>query len=194
MFPRVPPQTLGPDYYSTTTDLPQPSIDTSAASLSDDFNLALDAEFWSNAIEEDSFYSPLPFDASERGLWNGRFVPPPPRPPNWDDSITSDGLTTCDLCTWASHERNAYSLDGSISGKFLVLFWVFFSLGFCPCLSLCFSSVDYVFYPRSRLSGRCSHQAAIFLVVWVNLLIGRSQFSALLFGQKKKLEKREKSL
>lgn len=115
MFPRVPPQTLGPDYYATTTDLPPPSLD--APSFDDDFNLALDAEFWSNAIEEDSFYSPLPFDASERGLWNGRFVPPPPRPPFWDDSITSDGLTTCDLCTWASSERNAYGLDGSISGK-----------------------------------------------------------------------------
>lgn len=74
-------------------------------------------EWWSNAIEEDSFYSSLPFDASESGLWNGRFVPPPPRPPWWDDTINSDGLTTCDLCTWALQDRNAFSIDGTISGK-----------------------------------------------------------------------------
>lgn len=119
MFSRV-PQPAGTDYFSTTTELPPLDV---PASLKDDFDLALDADFWSNAIEEDSFYSPLPFDASERGLWNGRFVPPPPRPPFWDDSITSDGLTTCDLCTWASHDRNAYGLDGSISGKFFIFFF-----------------------------------------------------------------------
>lgn len=71
-----------------------------------------DDDWWSNAIEEDTFSSPLPFDASENGLWNGRFVPPPPRPPFLDDNVAADGLTTCDLCTWA-WQRNAYSLDGS---------------------------------------------------------------------------------
>lgn len=72
-----------------------------------------DDDFWLNAIEEDTFQSPLAFDASENGLWNGRFVPPPPRPPFLDESVAADGLTTCDLCTWA-WQRNAYSLDGSI--------------------------------------------------------------------------------
>ncbi|XP_049313449.1 uncharacterized protein LOC125778655 [Bactrocera dorsalis] len=72
-----------------------------------------DADWWSNAIEEDTFDSPLAFDSSENGLWNGRFVPPPPRPPFLDDGVAADGLTTCDLCTWA-WQRNAYSLDGSI--------------------------------------------------------------------------------
>uniref|UniRef100_A0A1I8PQZ8 Uncharacterized protein n=2 Tax=Stomoxys calcitrans TaxID=35570 RepID=A0A1I8PQZ8_STOCA len=72
-----------------------------------------DDDWWSNAIEEDTFDSPLAFDASENGLWNGRFVPPPPRPPFLDESVAADGLTTCDLCTWA-WQRNAYSLDGSI--------------------------------------------------------------------------------
>lgn len=161
MFPRVPPQTLGPDYYSTTTDLPPPSLDTAAASAGDDFNLALDAEFWSNAIEEDSFYSPLPFDASERGLWNGRFVPPPPRPPFWDDSITSDGLTTCDLCTWASHERNAYSLDGSISGMCFIFYLVSLALLF---------QLFHVSVGAIPCQGRVRTNRLFF----VNLLIGSS--------------------
>lgn len=72
-----------------------------------------DEDWWANAIEVDTFDSPLAFDASENGLWNGHFVPPPPRPPFLDESVAADGLTTCDLCTWA-WQRNAYSLDGSI--------------------------------------------------------------------------------
>lgn len=77
------------------------------------YNPSLDDDWWSNAIEVDTFDSPLAFDASENGLWNGHFVPPPPRPPFLDESVAADGLTTCDLCTWA-WQRNAYSLDGSI--------------------------------------------------------------------------------
>lgn len=138
MFSRV-PITLDPDYYSTTTASTAAAsktvdADTLATSLSaaastsnvvsDDPSVGLD--WWSNAIEEDSFYSPLPFDNSESGLWNGRFVPPPPRPPFWDDTVNSDGITTCDLCSWALHDRNAFSLDGSISGKFIycILFFI----------------------------------------------------------------------
>jgi hypothetical protein len=81
---------------------------------------ATESDWWANAIEEDSFMSPFPFDASENGLWNGRFVPPPPRPPFLDDSVASDGLTTCDLCTWAWRDRNAFSLDGTIAGEVLL--------------------------------------------------------------------------
>lgn len=132
MFSRV-PITPNPDYFTESTHTNAPtsldSLSTATASssvsdsmaspLTDDLASA-SSDWWSNAIEEDSFYSPLPFDASESGLWNGRFVPPPPRPPFWDDTITSDGLTTCDLCTWALHERNAFSYDGSISGEFFL--------------------------------------------------------------------------
>lgn len=121
------------DYYTSTTIPPPPSLShsssqslTSSSTSTADENLSNGGiDWWSNAIEEDSFYSPLPFDASESGFFNGRFVPPPPRPPFWDDTITSDGLTTCDLCTWALHERNAFSLDGSISGMYLSYFLIF---------------------------------------------------------------------
>ena len=73
-----------------------------------------DIDYWKTSFEDDLFNSPLTFDASETGLWNGRFVPPPPRPPFIDDTIPTDGLTTCDLCTWAIQEKNAFSLEGSI--------------------------------------------------------------------------------
>lgn len=91
--------------------------------LADPFTGEEGDDWWSNAIEEDTFTSPLAFDASENGLWNGRFVPPPPRPPFLDESVAADGLTTCDLCTWA-WQKNAYSLDGSIGELLLRLYYV----------------------------------------------------------------------
>ncbi|KAI8040782.1 hypothetical protein M5D96_006725 [Drosophila gunungcola] len=90
---------------------PDPDAVTTPSSIG--YNPLNDDDWWANAIEVDTFDSPLAFDASENGLWNGHFVPPPPRPPFLDESVAADGLTTCDLCTWA-WQRNAYSLDGSI--------------------------------------------------------------------------------
>ena len=92
---------------------------TTITDLEDKINFQIESDWWANAVDDDTFFSPLPFDASENGLWNGRFVPPPPRPPFLDETVSSDGLTTCDLCTWAcNNEKNAFSLDGTI-GKFL---------------------------------------------------------------------------
>lgn len=119
MFPRI-PDPLNSEPLSQTLD--------------DTINWTSDADWWSNAIEEDTFHSPLPFDASEGGLWNGKFVPPPPRPPFLDETVSSDGLTTCDLCTWAWHEKNAYSLDGSI-GKFFFNFLLIKNLNSKPKVS-----------------------------------------------------------
>lgn len=79
-----------------------------------------DDDWFADAIEEDSFWSPMPFDASENGLFNGKFVPPPPRPPWLDKRISSDGLTTCDLCSWALQDRNSFSFDSS-TGKLTLL-------------------------------------------------------------------------
>lgn len=110
--------TIAEDFLATATlnDAAAAAVDSVASSSSSNSFLPAnpdDDDFWLNAIEEDTFESPLAFDASENGLWNGRFVPPPPRPPFLDESVAADGLTTCDLCTWA-WQRNAYSLDGSI--------------------------------------------------------------------------------
>ncbi|KAH8274270.1 hypothetical protein KR026_002578 [Drosophila bipectinata] len=91
---------------------PDAGAATTVGSRASDYD-PYDEDWWANAIEVDTFDSPLAFDASENGLWNGHFVPPPPRPPFLDESVAADGLTTCDLCTWA-WQRNAYSLDGSI--------------------------------------------------------------------------------
>lgn len=112
MFSRVP----NPD--------PDSQPDVSPPFDSNQFSFEDDTDWWSNAIDDDFFDSPMPFDASEFGLWNGRFPPPPPRPPFLDDDIASDGLTTCDLCTWAWQDRNAFSLDGSIGGKSCQLFLI----------------------------------------------------------------------
>ncbi|CAO1413058.1 unnamed protein product [Diamesa hyperborea] len=89
---------------------------------------------WWSMTEDD--LSAFPFDASENGFWNGRFLPPPPRPPLLDQKIESDGihytkhltqhnnsfkhtllgLTTCDLCSWAQKlDKNSFSLDGTIT-------------------------------------------------------------------------------
>lgn len=112
MFPRLP--LTGSGSTETTT-----IESTTISSLDDPINYTLDTDWWANAVEDDTFFSPLPFDASENGLWNGRFVPPPPRPPFLDETVSSDGLTTCDLCTWAwNNEKNAFSLDGTI-GEFI---------------------------------------------------------------------------
>ncbi|XP_069686616.1 uncharacterized protein [Periplaneta americana] len=68
-------------------------------------------DWWAGAVEEDAIRS-LPLDG-EGGLWTSSFVPPPPRPDFLDEHATPDGLTTCDLCTWAWHERGLFSLDAS---------------------------------------------------------------------------------
>ncbi|KAJ6643519.1 hypothetical protein Bhyg_08481 [Pseudolycoriella hygida] len=113
MFSRVP----NPD--------PDSQQEVSSSFDGGQFNFEDDSDWWSNAIEEDFFDSPMPFDASEFGLWNGRFPPPPPRPPFLDEDVASDGLTTCDLCTWAWSDRGAYSLDGSIGEAAAELGWAF---------------------------------------------------------------------
>ncbi|XP_044731987.1 uncharacterized protein LOC123294869 isoform X2 [Chrysoperla carnea] len=67
-------------------------------------------DWWPSNFDEDS---PMPFDASAGGLWAGNFVPPPPRPAFLDDDITPDGVTTCDLCSWAWKDSSSLfsSLD-----------------------------------------------------------------------------------
>lgn len=68
------------------------------------------SNWWAGVTEEDAVLS-LPLDGSEGGLFSGNFVPPPPRPIFLDDTATPDGLTTCDLCSWAWQNGNAFNLD-----------------------------------------------------------------------------------
>lgn len=71
------------------------------------------SDWWTDVTEEEAVFS-LPLDGSEGGLWSGNFVPPPPRPLFLDEGVTTDGLTTCDLCTWAWEKGNAFTLDAAM--------------------------------------------------------------------------------
>ena len=53
---------------------------------------------WLAATSQDDFTWEFPDDEE---FWSRPFLPPPPRPAFLDDQVESDGLTTCDLCTWA---------------------------------------------------------------------------------------------
>ena len=46
----------------------------------------------------------------------GSFAPPPPRPPFLpEETLSSDELATCDLCSWAlRNDRYSFSLDGTL--------------------------------------------------------------------------------
>lgn len=93
---------------------------TSYSSYSDSLDNFVD-------VDDDLFGSPMPFDASENGLWNGRFVPPPPRPPFlMDDPIISEGLSsTCDLCSWAMPTKSTFIFEGTIGEFDIILTWLF---------------------------------------------------------------------
>ncbi|XP_058456238.1 uncharacterized protein LOC131433707 isoform X3 [Malaya genurostris] len=73
------------------------------------WNLELDLQM----IEEEMQV----IDTIDQSYWNGKFVPPPPRPPFLEESIAPDGLTTCDLCSWAWQDKGTLSLDGTINTK-----------------------------------------------------------------------------
>ncbi|KAL1130877.1 hypothetical protein AAG570_012118 [Ranatra chinensis] len=77
-----------------------------------------DAKWWSGACEEDTTLS-LELDG-ENGAWARGFLPPPPRPMYLEKEAQSDGLTTCDLCTWATathstHQTSIAALPWSIT-------------------------------------------------------------------------------
>lgn len=82
---------------ATTTAIPSstPSFDLIAAASS------IGDPSWASDILGADEESPIPLDASEGGFFTGTFLPPPPRPLFLDDCATPDGVTTCDLCTWA---------------------------------------------------------------------------------------------
>lgn len=75
---------------------------------------------WPEAIEEDTAeISSSALFRADSSFWSGSFLPPPPRPPYLEDQISTDGLTTCDLCSWAleryseskPHSSGEYSIE-----------------------------------------------------------------------------------
>ncbi|XP_065074088.1 uncharacterized protein LOC135698130 isoform X2 [Ochlerotatus camptorhynchus] len=96
----------GPSAFDTSADSSAAAVTASSPSA---WNLELDLQM----IEEDMQV----IDTIDQSYWNGKFVPPPPRPPFLEESIAPDGLTTCDLCSWAWQDKGTLSLDGAINTK-----------------------------------------------------------------------------
>ncbi|XP_022915807.1 uncharacterized protein [Onthophagus taurus] len=79
-----------------------------------------EGDLWSGVTEDDiAALPPLPLESDGGGggisLFGGNFVPPPPRPLFLDDTATPDGLTTCDLCSWAWQNGNSLTLDAAMA-------------------------------------------------------------------------------
>ncbi|KAL0124189.1 hypothetical protein PUN28_006194 [Cardiocondyla obscurior] len=82
-----------------------------------------DMDWFAGVAEEELlYYTGVGNDVDSLWAVIGSFVPPPPRPPYLpEESIATDGLTTCDLCSWAwRNDRHSFSLDGTLEapGKF----------------------------------------------------------------------------
>lgn len=82
----------------------------------------------SNILDSIDDESPIPLDASEGGFFTGTFLPPPPRPLFLDDCATPDGVTTCDLCTWAwqqdSSGLHGYDPTKGKNSKVIIVFLI----------------------------------------------------------------------
>ncbi|KAK0085217.1 hypothetical protein PV325_005592 [Microctonus aethiopoides] len=89
-----------------STSTPNPTVSSTAN----------DMDWFAGVAEEELLYYT---NNDVDSLWTviGSFVPPPPRPPYLpEEGIATDGLTTCDLCTWAlrNDRHSSFSLDGTL--------------------------------------------------------------------------------
>ncbi|XP_035727383.1 uncharacterized protein LOC118443878 isoform X5 [Vespa mandarinia] len=76
-----------------------------------------DMDWFAGVAEEELlYYTGVGNDVDSLWAVIGSFVPPPPRPPYLpEEGIATDGLTTCDLCSWAwRNDRHSFSLDGTL--------------------------------------------------------------------------------
>ncbi|XP_058988184.1 lateral signaling target protein 2 homolog [Musca domestica] len=143
-----------------------PVVESLVASSAEDFSnnfrdLSFDI-FDDN--DNDLFGSPMPFDASENGLWNGRFVPPPPRPPFFvDEPVLSDGLTTCDLCSWAMPTKSTFIFEGTME-KASELGWPL-TLTIVSILSAILGAIIMIAVVKCRRK-KTSHQRSDTHVQW----------------------------
>ncbi|KYN12005.1 hypothetical protein ALC57_15847 [Trachymyrmex cornetzi] len=81
-----------------------------------------DMDWFAGVAEEELlYYTGVGNDVDSLWAVIGSFVPPPPRPPYLpEESIATDGLTTCDLCSWAwRNDRHSFSLDGTLGKSYI---------------------------------------------------------------------------
>ncbi|XP_044272072.1 uncharacterized protein LOC123015991 [Tribolium madens] len=80
-------------------------------------NNNLSTREWLVGVTDETTILSLPLETSESSPWSGNFVPPPPRPLFLDEGVTPDGLTTCDLCSWAWQKENSYVTDTKLEAS-----------------------------------------------------------------------------
>lgn len=79
-----------------------------------DLTQNLSDDWWIDAVELDTIHT-MSLDRDSK-FWTSEFVPPPPRPEFLEEEITNDGVTTCDMCTWAwNYPSKIESLGNKIS-------------------------------------------------------------------------------
>lgn len=118
MTPRANPDRLFPHFQVTLTSTTTPSTNTVHPSVND-------VDWFAGVAEEDwLYYTSVSNDVDSLWAVIGSFVPPPPRPPYVpEDGIATDGLTTCDLCSWAwKNDRHSFSLDGTLGESYVILY------------------------------------------------------------------------
>jgi hypothetical protein len=102
---------------SSGTNTSGTSSSTSSSSAGPVSPNAGDMDWFAGVAEEELlYYSSLGNELDSLFAVVGSFVPPPPRPPYLpEETLPTDGLTTCDLCSWAlRNDRYSFSLDGTL--------------------------------------------------------------------------------
>lgn len=94
----------------------------STSLLPEDAVVFLNDDSWWIGASERGFGSPLAFDATDSGLFNGNFVPPPPRPPFLEQAAQADGVTTCGMCSWAT-QNDLLLPNNTIGGTQIIIDW-----------------------------------------------------------------------
>lgn len=104
----------------------QVTVSSASATSTNSVNPSVNDMDWFAGVAEEEllYYTGGSNDVDSLWAVIGSFVPPPPRPPYLpEEGIATDGLTTCDLCSWAlRNDRHSFSLDGTLGKCYTNIF------------------------------------------------------------------------